>query len=88
MTELGDVNARFKRVPRADTVASGLVMSNTIPSDRTVTPATPNTDLQAVIKEVVGFHVLLTRSLFGAGIPRRFLQRVSLAKPTSALLQY
>src|SRR5260370_11402198 len=31
-----------------------------------------------------GIHVLLTRSLFGGGIPRRWLPRVSLAKPTSA----
>jgi hypothetical protein len=39
-------------------------------------------------KEVVGIHVLLIRSLFGAGIRRRLLQRVSLEKPTSAALQF
>ena len=38
-------------------------------------------------QEVVGIHVLLTRSLFGGGIPHRLLQRVSLAKPTSASLR-
>ena len=32
---------------------------------------------KAVIKEVVGIHVLLTRSLFGCGILRRLLLRVS-----------
>src|SRR6476659_4585505 len=37
-----------------------------------------------VTKEVVGIHVLLTRSLFACDILRRFLRRVSLAKPTSA----
>jgi hypothetical protein len=43
--------------------------------------------LRAVTKEVVGIHVLLTRSLFGDGTPRRLLRRVSLTKSTSALLQ-
>jgi hypothetical protein len=43
-------------------------------------------DLQEITKEVVGIHVLLTRSLFDGGIPRRLLLRVSLAKPTSAPL--
>jgi hypothetical protein len=33
-------------------------------------------------------HVLLTRSLFGDGIPHRLLLRVSLAKPTSAPLRF
>jgi hypothetical protein len=42
---------------------------------------------QESVKEVVGIRVLLTHSLFGDGIPRRLLQRVSLAKPTSALLR-
>ena len=45
-------------------------------------------DQQAVTKEAVGIHVLLTRSLFGDGIPRRLLRRVSLAKPTSAPLRF
>src|SRR5215470_7955060 len=46
----------------------------------------PQTERQrAVTKEVVGIRGLLTRSLFGGGIPRRLLRRVSLAKPTSAL---
>ena len=44
--------------------------------------------LQAVTKEVVGVHVLLTRSLFACGILHRLLQRVSLAKPTSAPLRF
>jgi len=39
-------------------------------------------------KEVVGTHALLTRSLFGGDILRRFLRRVSLAKPTSAPLRF
>jgi len=41
-----------------------------------------------VTKEVVGIRVLLTRLLFGDGIPRRLPLRVSLAKPTSALLLF
>jgi hypothetical protein len=44
--------------------------------------------LQEVIKEVVGIHVLLTRSLFGGGILRRSLPSVSLAKLTSAPLRF
>ena len=43
--------------------------------------------LFGVNKEVVGIHDVLTRSLFGDGIPRRLLLRVSLAKPTSAPLR-
>jgi hypothetical protein len=39
-------------------------------------------------KAVVGIHALLTRSLFGGGIPRRLLGRVSLGKPTSAPLRF
>jgi hypothetical protein len=34
-------------------------------------------------QEVVGMHVLLTRSLFACGILRKLLRRVSLAKSTS-----
>jgi len=41
-----------------------------------------------LIKEVVGIHVLQTRSLSGGGIPPRLLLRVSLAKPTFALLRF
>ena len=41
-------------------------------------------ELQEVSKEVVGIHVLLTRSLFGDGIPRKFLLPVSPVKLTSA----
>src|SRR6516225_4967031 len=44
--------------------------------------------LRGASKEVVGIQVLLTRSLFGDGIPRRVLLRVSLAKPTSASLRF
>jgi len=43
---------------------------------------------QEITKEVVGIHVLLTRSLFGGGIPRKLLLRVSPAKPTSAVLRF
>jgi hypothetical protein len=39
---------------------------------------------QEVSKEVVGIHVLLTRSLFDDGIPRKLLLPVSPAKLTSA----
>ena len=39
-------------------------------------------------KVVVGIQVLLTRSLFGDGILRRSLPRVSRAKPTSAHLLF
>jgi transposase InsO family protein len=38
-------------------------------------------------KEVVGIHVLPSRSLFGGGTLRRLLLRVSLAKSTSAALR-
>jgi hypothetical protein len=41
-----------------------------------------------VNKKVSGIHVRLTRSLFGGGILRRLLRRVSLAKPTSAPLRF
>jgi len=44
--------------------------------------------LRAVTKEVVGIHILLTRSLFGDDILRRLLLRVSLAKPPSAPLRF
>src|ERR1700746_2293530 len=43
--------------------------------------------LRAVTKDVVGARALPTRSLFGDGILRRFLRRVSAAKPTSAPLR-
>jgi hypothetical protein len=42
----------------------------------------------SVIREVIGIHVLLIRSLFACDIPRRFLLRVSLAKPTSAPVRF
>ena len=41
-----------------------------------------------VNKEVVGIPVRLTGSLFGGGILRRLLLRVSLAKPTSAPVRF
>ena len=44
--------------------------------------------LFGVNKEAVGIHVLLTHSLFGDGILRRLLRRVSPAKPTSAPLRF
>ena len=43
--------------------------------------------LQEITKVAVGIHVLLTRSFFGDGIPRRLLLRVSPVKPTSAPLR-
>jgi hypothetical protein len=55
-------------------------------SDRN--PRTKCGTLQAVSKEVIGIHVLPTRSLFGDGILRRLLRRVFLAKPTSAPLRF
>ena len=42
---------------------------------------------QEITKEVVGIHVLLTRSLSGDGIPRRLLRRASPVKPTSVPLR-
>jgi len=39
--------------------------------------------LQEIIKEVAEIHILPIRSLFGGGILRRLLPRVSRAKPTS-----
>jgi hypothetical protein len=44
--------------------------------------------LQEITKVPVGFHALLTGSLFGGGIPHRLLLRVSPAKWTSAPLQF
>jgi hypothetical protein len=41
-------------------------------------------ELQTVTKEVIGIHALLVLPFFDAGIPRRFLLRVSPAKSTSA----
>ena len=49
----------------------------------TETLGTKGRALQEVTKEAVGIHVPPTRSLFACDIPRRLLQRVSLAKPTS-----
>jgi len=46
------------------------------------------TELQETTKEVVGIRTLLTHSLFGDGILRKLLLRVSLAKPTSAPLRF
>jgi len=40
------------------------------------------------IKEVVGIHVLLTRSFFANGILRRLVPTVSSARSTSALLRF
>jgi len=45
-------------------------------------------NVQGIIKEVVGTHVLLRRSLFACDILRRLLRPVSLAKPTSAPLRF
>jgi hypothetical protein len=42
--------------------------------------------LQAITKELVEIHFLLTRSLFGAGTPRRLFLRVSATKLTSVAL--
>ena len=42
---------------------------------------------QSDIKEVVGIHLLVTRSLFACDILRRFLRRVSLVKPPFAPLR-
>jgi hypothetical protein len=44
--------------------------------------------LLGITKEVVGIHALPSRSLFACDILRRFFQRVSLAKPTSAPLRF
>ena len=41
-----------------------------------------------VNKEAAGIHDLLTRSLFACEILHRLLRRVSLAKPTFALLRF
>ena len=49
---------------------------------------TKDRELREVTKDVVGIHVLLTRSLFACGIPRRFLRPVSLAKLTSVLVRF
>jgi hypothetical protein len=43
--------------------------------------------LQDVTKEVVGIHVPLTRSLFGNGIQRKLLRRVSLVKRLNQCLR-
>ena len=44
--------------------------------------------LRAITKEVVGIRAVLTHPLFGGGIPRKLLLRVSLARPTSAPLRF
>jgi hypothetical protein len=44
-------------------------------------------ELQEITEGAIGIHVLPSRSLFGHGILRRLLLRVSLAKPTSAPLR-
>jgi hypothetical protein len=41
-----------------------------------------------ITKEVVGINVLLRRSLFGDGTPRRLLRRVSLTKSASRQLRF
>ena len=43
---------------------------------------------EEITKVVVAIHVRLTRSLFGDDILRGLLPRVSLAKPTFALLRF
>jgi hypothetical protein len=67
-------------------VVVGLQTEDTVPEPETVQRC--GGTLQAAIKAVAGIHVLLTHSLFGGGTPRRFLLRVSLAKPTSAPLRF
>jgi hypothetical protein len=47
-----------------------------------------DTEPAAVSKEVVGSHVVLTRSLFGGGIVRRLLPRVSPVKRISAAVRF
>jgi hypothetical protein len=47
-----------------------------------------DTEPAAVSQEVVGIHVLLTRSPFAYDILRRFPEHVALAKPTSAALRF
>jgi hypothetical protein len=51
-------------------------------------PFNEGTALQTAIKEVVGIHVLLTRSPFACGILHWLLRRVSLAKSTSAPVRF
>src|SRR4029077_1170181 len=64
--------------------------TRTIPTTITTIQKTIMTQsiLTLLSKEVVGIHVLLTRSPFGGGILRRLLRHVSLEKPTSAALQF
>ena len=56
--------------------------------DHLKNPGRLETLLLEVTKGAVGIRVPLTLSLFGDGIPRRLLLRVSLAKPTSAALRF
>jgi hypothetical protein len=53
-----------------------------------LTVAVGRDERQEIMKEVIGVHGLPARSLFGGGILRRLLLRVSVAKPTSALLRF
>src|SRR4029077_16635563 len=64
--------------------------TRTIPTTITTIQKTIMTQsiLTLLSKEVVGIHVLLTRSLFGADIRRGWLRPVSPAKPTSAPLRF
>jgi hypothetical protein len=69
-------------------ISLAFFLSGSIASPRVRTLYFPGNALQEIIKEAVGIHDPLTRSLFGGGILRRFLRRVSLAKPTSAPLRF
>jgi hypothetical protein len=51
-------------------------------------PSVPRNSRTPVIKEAVGVHVFLTRSLFACGILRRLLPLVSLVKSTFGSLLY
>jgi len=92
------------RVPACNrsrySVSNGLFLNDSWPELQTAPPGKPFhkrmsrqgdavfATSRAVTQEVVGTHVLLTRSPFGGGILRKLLLRVSLEKPTSAPLRF
>jgi hypothetical protein len=78
---LGELNS-WTRMQRSTSSSKGVISTDT------GYPRPEKSEPQEISKEVAGIHVLLTRSLFGDGIPRRSLLRVSLAKPTSAPLRF
>src|SRR6516165_1124989 len=76
---------RWPRWERSQNEFCGKILSAAILKDFAGGALTKGRALQEITGEGVGLR--LTRSLFGGGIPRRLLRRVSLVKPISAPLR-